>query len=407
MLTKRDQGPRIIYIRQLRRSNDSLMIEGVVNGKKLTCTVDTGAAVSLIRGDLLPTSMIQLTSPNVKLKTVTGENASVLGEAEIVLHLGRLQLPHKVYVANIEDEFILGMDVIKQHGLTYNKDLQILRLGNEELFLTSSENSVTSVRLIATENVYIPGNMEVIIKASLCSDPGCSVGLVESTEGDQPKLLVARTLVKIKKEVPVRIANIFSYRVKITRGDVVAKLEPIREVIHNEYERYSPKKGAHEEVIRKLENTWSHLSKEEMEIARNFIRKEGDVFENEQNTGRTNLVKHRIYTGEAHPIKQPPRKLPLLKQQEAEKLVGTILKEGVIEESNSPWSSPVVLVAKKDGSLRFCVDYRKLNDVTKKDSYPLPRIDDTLTTLSGSQWFSTLDLKSGYWQVGIHEDDKE
>ena len=70
------------------------------------------------------------------------------------------------------------------------------------------------------------------------------------------------------------------------------------------------------------------------------------------------------------------------------------MDEGVIEESNSPWSSPVVLVTKKDG---FCVDYRKLNDVTKKDHYPFPRIDDTLTTLSGSALFSTLDLKSGYW----------
>ena len=66
--------------------------------------------------------------------------------------------------------------------------------------------------------------------------------------------------------------------------------------------------------------------------------------------------------------------------------------DGVIEESNSPWSSLVVLVTKKDGSTRFCVDYRKLNDVTKKDNYPLPRIDDTFTTLSGSAWFSTLDL---------------
>jgi hypothetical protein len=82
-------------------------------------------------------------------------------------------------------------------------------------------------------------------------------------------------------------------------------------------------------------------------------------------------------------------------------------RRGIIEESDSPWSSPVVLVRKKNGELRFCVDYRKLNNVTKKDCFLLPRIDDTLDTLAGAKWFSTLDLKSGNWQVDVHPDDRE
>jgi len=84
-------------------------------------------------------------------------------------------------------------------------------------------------------------------------------------------------------------------------------------------------------------------------------------------------------------------------KEEVNKIINEMKENGVIEESHSPWISPAVLVKKKDGSLRFCVDYRKLNAITVKDSYPLPRIDDILSQLSGNIWFSTLDLKSGYW----------
>ena len=140
-----------------------------------------------------------------------------------------------------------------------------------------------------------------------------------------------------------------------------------------------------------------HLTDHQRNVAREFLQKHSGMFASGESSGRTNIVQHRINTGDAQPIHQAPRRLPLAKQEEAEKLVRKMLDDDVIEESNSPWSSLVVLVTKKDGSTRFCVDYRKLNDVTKKDSYPLPRIDDTLTTLSGSAWFSTLDLKSGYW----------
>ncbi|GBL58159.1 Transposon Ty3-I Gag-Pol polyprotein [Araneus ventricosus] len=108
------------------------------------------------------------------------------------------------------------------------------------------------------------------------------------------------------------------------------------------------------------------------------------------------MIQHRINTGDHPPIKQYPRRLPLVRKEEAYHLVKEMVDNGIIEELSGPWASPIVLVKKKDGSTRFCVDYRKLNEIMKKDSYPLPRIDNTLDALNGSQWFTTLDLKSGY-----------
>ena len=123
--------------------------------------------------------------------------------------------------------------------------------------------------------------------------------------------------------------------------------------------------------------------------------------------GRTSILQDEIHTGDAPPIWQQFQRVCPQKRQEIRTLLSEMLERDIIQSSNSPWASPVVLVKKKDGTSRFCIDYRKVNTVTQKDAYPLPRVDDLLDTLAGSRLFSTLDLISGYWQVEIHPRDKE
>ena len=123
--------------------------------------------------------------------------------------------------------------------------------------------------------------------------------------------------------------------------------------------------------------------------------------------GTTQLVTHPIDTIDHRPIKQPIRRTPFALRTKVDQLVQEMLEQRVIEPSESPWVSPIVLVQKRDGGVRFCVDYRKLNQVTKLDEFPLPRIDDTLDLLTGSRHFSTLDLASGYWQVEMEPSSKE
>ena len=125
-----------------------------------------------------------------------------------------------------------------------------------------------------------------------------------------------------------------------------------------------------------------------------------DVFAMEdEELGATHLARHHIDTGDAEPIKQYARRIPHSLRMEVRDLVNDMLDRGIITPSTSLWASPIVLVRKKDGSYRFCVDYRKLNAVTRTEAFPLPRIDDYLDTLAGARYFSTLDLASGFWQV--------
>jgi len=121
----------------------------------------------------------------------------------------------------------------------------------------------------------------------------------------------------------------------------------------------------------------------------------------------THLTDHRIDTGDHRPIRQPLRRQPFQHLEVIDKQVEDMKTAGIIEPAASPWASNVVLVKKKDGSLRFCVDYRRVNAITYNDSYPLPLIDNCLNALSGSSWFSTLDLRSGYYNIPIAAEDRD
>lgn len=139
-----------------------------------------------------------------------------------------------------------------------------------------------------------------------------------------------------------------------------------------------------------------------------FLTRWQHVFSaHDEDYGCTDLVTHQIPTGEAAPVRERYRPVPPTLYKEIRTLLQGMLESGVIRESSSPWAAPVVLVQKKRGAWRFCVDYRKLNSATRKDAFPLPRIEDSLTCLTQAAWYSTLDLASGYWQVRVDEKDGE
>ena len=145
------------------------------------------------------------------------------------------------------------------------------------------------------------------------------------------------------------------------------------------------------------------LSESQRTELRSLLEDFADVFQNEP--GRTSVIEHHIETGLAQPVRLPPYRLPHA-YRDAVKELWEMLSSGIIEPSTSEWSAPIVLVKKKDGSMRLCVDYRRLNQVWRSDAYPMPRVDDLIDRVGKSTYISTLDLTRGYWQVPVAEVDR-
>ena len=151
-------------------------------------------------------------------------------------------------------------------------------------------------------------------------------------------------------------------------------------------------------------STWSV---EQQQASRKLLCDYSETFsKNYLDLGKCNISKHNIQLTDSQPFKERYRRIPPHLFEEVKQHLQEMVEVGAIRRSFSPWASTVVLVRKKDGGLRLCTDQRKLNNRTVKDGYALPRIDDTLDCLHGVKWFSTLDLKSGYWQVELEKEAK-
>ena len=155
------------------------------------------------------------------------------------------------------------------------------------------------------------------------------------------------------------------------------------------------------------EVVWGDLTPEQVGRGQRLLETYADVFSrSDVDLGCTTELQHEIPLTDEVPVRQRYRRLPPSQYEQVREHIQGLLEGGVIRPSTSPYASPIVLVQKKSGELRMCVDYRQLNAKTRRDAYPLPRIEETLDALGGAKYFSTLDLASGYNHVPVAEGDR-
>lgn len=211
-------------------------------------------------------------------------------------------------------------------------------------------------------------------------------------------------------QLPVVIKNETQTDLMISLRTVLAEAHAVQRVISKEFSKNgaeNEKMGLDQSKI-PIDFGNSPLSPEWKERITSLLNSMPDVFAlNDLDYGHTHKVKHRIKLSDETPFKHRARPIHPQDVDAVRKHLQELLEAGVIRESESPFSSPIVVVRKKNNSVRLCIDFRKLNSQTIKDAYALPNLEEAFSVLTGSQWFSVLDLKSGYYQIAMEESDKQ
>lgn len=409
--------------------------------------VDTGADFTMIRRGFCEGHPVL---KNMTLRMTTraavgagGGSLQIAGELRD-LSLGingvEFRCPTVTVVNNLVYDVILGRDFSCAHRTVVDDDAGVLKIGGMHIPLPPREHvrpRRARARLVSTATV--PARSECVVSCRLERVDGSrngeagNLGIFEPTgAAEREGLLAPRVLVAadVDGNIPIILTNFGAEETRVLRGSDLGTFYDAEDDTACDYQLCSTSDdcggtddeeegegGNHPRGLPRAKRVQAteliDIDGSDFSIAgknklRSMIEEYTDIFSRHSgDIGETDLIEHHIDTGEAVPIRQRPRRVPVKVREQVEKQKAQMLKDGIIEESSSPWCSPVVLVRKKDGSFRFCVDLRAVNNVTRGCAHPLPRVDEALDTLAGATWFTTLDMATGYWQVPLSAGDRE
>ena len=286
-------------------------------------------------------------------------------------------------------------------------------LAIRERELKKNKNRIAIVRSAEPTQIIIGPNQSIDVRGYTDKEMNyCDTNamLQESEESSLPNIVdVTPSVINYRYrnngEVRVNISNVTTQSIIIAPKAILCEVQPVTidESVFNKREKQQEEEKIFNDIH--IETELSELQTNQL---KNLLKKHVDVFsKNDADIGDCQLIKQRIDLENTTPFKQRHRRIPPAMIEEVRQHLAQLLAAGIIRKSKSPWASNIVLVRKKSGKLRMCVDYRMLNQRIIKDAYALPRIEEVFDCLNNSKYFSVIDMKSGYHQVSIEEDHKE
>ena len=364
-------------------------VTAIVNHKQTSVMLDTGATISIIEentwrksGAYSPEELKQL---DATLTVANGESLSVQGHVPVKLRISDLTvMVPMVVVRGISQPVILGSDFFHNYGCRISYDTGTFLVQNTEVPIHFLKSPPSLCRVFLREKLQCDPGTEIVTTVRLENGYEKNYGtpgVIEDKKKLDPSLGVclARSLSVPRDGIAtVRLANFSEKSETLKPGKLVGYFCPLSYDFGslNKFSVVQGERNANHETDENraaIVNVSEPIHNDELTVDQkaqftSLLREFSDLFaENNNDLGMTDLMEHTINTGNAPPIKQAPRRLPPHKRHVVDEQLSELLETGRIEESVSPWSSPIVLATKKDGSYRLCIDYRKLNSVTVKD----------------------------------------
>ena len=391
--------------------------------KVVNSLIDTGACVTVISEHVFRgLSNVKLESPPEGMQqfegVVQGSKLKAIGVAHVRIRLGKfLSAPHQVVVVpGTRMECLLGLDFLDKYFISVDTVNRQLKIGDSADDLTYVDVKPkfapsNSYKVVVSQITELPPRTMIDIPVTVCGLAGDIEGCIEGLDLDNPRFMIGRSINSVTKgQTIIACANVSAEPIVLHPKQKLGMFHPIetsKDILGVQASDGNPSL-CQAPMSQLFDLSLTDLTTQQKEQVYALLKRHaGVVGTSELDLGLTETIRHQIIIENTGPIKQRYRRFPDPLRRDIQVEIDKLLERGIIEPSHSAWSSPLVPVRKKNGSLRLCVDYRLVNKFTRKDSYPLPHINDAISKFKDMKYFSSLDLLSGYHQVAMEEDSKE